>query len=189
MNQEKIMAKIRETALPGVGVRHEFKTEAGDHIGTITHRSGQRDLLIFDRKDPDACATVLRLQEEDSRMLTELLGGSQVEQNQDTVRQTVGGVVLDWLPITGTWSCANCSIQDTGLLERTGVTIVAVMRDGNLIAAPGPQFPLQPDDMAVVVGTADGIAQARSLLRTGDSSGNSASSGVAGSGVAGSGGR
>jgi TrkA domain protein len=84
------MPKIRETTLPGVGVRHEFKTEAGDHLGTITHRGGERDLLIFDRKDPDACATVLRLQEEDSRTLTELLGGSQVEQNQDTVQQTVG---------------------------------------------------------------------------------------------------
>ncbi len=174
------MAKIKETTLPGVGVRHEFKTEAGDHLGTITHRGGERDLLIFDRKDPDACATVLRLQEEDSRTLTELLGGSQVEQNQDTVQQTVGGLVLDWLPITGTWSCANCSIGDTGLMERTGVTIVAVMRDSNLIAAPGPQFPLQPDDMAVVVGTAEGIAQARALLRTGDATG---------SGAAGSGGR
>src|SRR4028119_1576397 len=101
---ENIMSKIRETTLPGVGVRHEFKTEAGDHLGTITHRGGERDLLIFDRKDPDACATVLRLQEEDSRTLTELLGGSQVEQNQDTVQQTVGGLVLDWFPITGTWS-------------------------------------------------------------------------------------
>lgn len=168
------MPKIRETTLPGVGVRHEFKTEAGDHLGTITHRGGERDLLIFDRKDPDACATVLRLQEEDSRTLTELLGGSQVEQNQDTVQQTVGGLVLDWLPITGTWSCANCSIGDTGLLERTGVTIVAVMRDGTVTPAPGPQFPLQPDDMAVVVGTSEGIAQARALLRTGDSSGASA---------------
>jgi TrkA domain protein len=169
------MGKIKETKLPGVGVRHEFKTEAGDHLGTITHRGGERDLLIFDRRDPDACATVLRLQEEDSRTLTELLGGSQVEQNQDTVRQEVGGLVLDWLPITGTWSCANCSIGDTGLLERTGVTIVAVMRDGTLIPAPGPQFPLQPDDMAVVVGTSQGITQARALLRTGDASGNSAS--------------
>ena len=171
------MAKIQETTLPGIGVRHEFKTEAGDHLGTITHRSGQRDLLIFDRRDPDACATVLRLQEEDSRTLTELLGGSQVEQSQDSMRQTVGGLVLDWLPITGSWSCANCSIGDTGLLERTGVTIVAVMRDGNVIPAPGSQFPLQPDDMAVVVGTTEGITQARALLRTGDSSGNTSGNG------------
>jgi TrkA domain protein len=54
------------------------------------------------------------------------------------------------------------------------VTIVAVMRDGTVIPAPGPQFPLQPDDMAVVVGTSQGIAQARALLRTGDSAGVSA---------------
>jgi TrkA domain protein len=163
------MAKIQETQLPGVGVRHEFQTEGGDHVGTITHRGGQRDLLIFDRRDPDACATVLRLEEEDSRVLAELLGGSQVAQNQGDMRQSVGGLVLDWLPITGSWSCAGCAIQDTGVSERTGVTIVAVMRGGRLIAAPGPEFPLQPDDMAVVVGTSDGIGQARALLRGGAS--------------------
>ena len=162
------MTKIQETKLPGIGVRHEFKTEAGDSIGTITHRGGQRDLLIFDRRDPDACATVLRLEEEDSRVLAELLGSSQITQTQGEVRQTVGGLVLDWLPVTSSWSCTNCSIADTGLMEQTGVTIVAVMRDGTLIAAPGPQFPLQSGDMAVVVGTSDAISQARSLLRTGE---------------------
>jgi K+/H+ antiporter YhaU regulatory subunit KhtT len=34
------MAKVKETTLPGVGVRHEFVTHGGDRMGTITHRSG-----------------------------------------------------------------------------------------------------------------------------------------------------
>ena len=44
---------IQETTLPGVGVRHEFTTDNGDRIGVITHHAGNRDVLVYDKMDPD----------------------------------------------------------------------------------------------------------------------------------------
>jgi TrkA domain protein len=72
------VARIQETLLPGVGVRHDFTTTAGTRIAMITFRSGERELVIYDEQDPDESGTTLRLSEDDARALADLLGGSQV---------------------------------------------------------------------------------------------------------------
>ena len=48
---------------------------------------------------------------------------------------------------------------------RTGSSIVAVIRDGESIPAPGPDFPLLAGDVIVGVGTAEGLASMRELIR------------------------
>lgn len=161
------MPNVQETALPGVGVRHEFATKGGDRIGVLNHRTGNRDLLLYSHNDPDACAEVVRLNEEDARALAELLGASQVSQNVANMRQEAGGLSIDWLPINPSWSCSGCRIQDTGLRGTTGVVIVAVLRDGRMMRVAGDDFQLMPGDTAVVVGTRESIGQAQSLLQSG----------------------
>jgi TrkA domain protein len=162
------MPHINETRLPGVGVRHEFETSGGDRLGTITHRSGRRDLLIFDRQDPDACARVLRLSEDDADTLSDLLGGSEVVQEQERVlRQDVGGLSIDWLPITNAWNCSGCEVGTTGLRTKTGATIVAVVRDGATLPVPDASFRLMPGDTAVLVGPPAAIEAAQNLLQKG----------------------
>ena len=54
---------IQETALPGVGLRHEFTPRAGRHLGVVSYRTGRRDLLLYDPNDPDTCQEVIRLTE------------------------------------------------------------------------------------------------------------------------------
>ena len=53
--------EIQETALPGVGLRHEFTTSGGRQLGVVSYRSGRRDLLLYDPDDRDACQEVIRL--------------------------------------------------------------------------------------------------------------------------------
>ncbi len=162
------MPSVKETTLPGVGVRHEFVTKGGERIGTITHRSGRRDLLIFSQKDPDACARTLRLEGEDVDTLADLLGvETQVEKEQDRVRGEVGGMTLDWLPIASDWQCSGVSIADTHIFDETGVAVVAVMRHGEPIPTPDGNFRLRAGDVAIVVGSPDGISRATDLLRQG----------------------
>jgi len=49
------MAEVRETKLPGVGVRFDFVAASGNPIGVLVHRSGRRDVLVYSRRDPSAC--------------------------------------------------------------------------------------------------------------------------------------
>jgi TrkA domain protein len=162
------MADIEETQLPGVGVRHDFVTRAGDRLGVITHRTGRRELLVYDREDPDACAAITRLEEDDAHALSELLGGSQVTQRTyDALHQDIDGLTIDWVPIEIADDCAGRSIRDIDLGARTGTSLVAVVREGETIASPGADFLLAKGDTVVLVGTAESVQQAITLLRRG----------------------
>ncbi len=50
---------------------------------------------------------------------------------------------------------------------RTGVSVIAVLRGEQAHPAPGPEFRMEAGDVLVVIGTADGIGSADTLLRLG----------------------
>ncbi len=158
------MALVRETKLPGVGVRHEFTTEAGDVIGVLVHHDGRRDLLMYDRVDPDSCASSTGLSAPDSRALAEMLGASQVAESLQPVQQEVAGLAIEWIEIPNDSSAAGHTIADGEYRKRTGASIVAVLREGASIPAPAPDFELLANDTVVAVATQDGVASLRELL-------------------------
>ena len=91
------MAEVFETKLPGVGVRHDFVTEDGERVGVIVHRTGRREIVVYDSDDPDACSPMLDLSSTDTRVLGELLGTSQVSQTVGAVQQELDGLAIQRL--------------------------------------------------------------------------------------------
>lgn len=161
------MALVNEVALPGIGMRYEFVTQDGDRVGVVHHRSGVRELVLFERNDPDTSHYLLRLGPEDSRTLAELLGVSQVAKELAELERDVEGLAVDRLPLASDSPFARRTIGDTEARTRTGVSIVAVLREGTAHPAPGPDFPLREADILVVVGTPRGIEELAVLLRSG----------------------
>jgi len=155
---------IQQTALPGVGLRHDFTTRAGRQLGVVTHRSGRRDLLLYDRADPDACQEVVQLTDEEADALAELLGAARIVEGLPALQQQVEGLAIDWLPIRPGSPYAGRTIADTQARTRTGVSIVAVLRDATAVPAPAPDFQFQPGDTLVVVGTAPGVKSLAGIL-------------------------
>jgi TrkA domain protein len=154
---------IQETNLPGVGLRHDFTTRAGRQLGVVTHRTGRRDLLVYDRKDPDACQEVIQLTDDEADALAELLGAARLVEHVAGL-QRIEGLAIDWLPIRPGSPYAGRAIADTQARSRTGVSIVAILRGDRPIPAPTPDAGLEPGDTLVVVGTADGIKELSKLL-------------------------
>ena len=159
------MADVTETQLPGVGVRWDFTTADGERVGVLSHRSGRREIMVYDRNDPDACRTVLHLSEGDTRTLSELLGASHVTEALAAIQQQVEGVAIDWVTVPQGSGIAGSTIGDGRFRTRTGVSIVAVVRADTTIPAPGPELALRGGDVAVAVGTPEGLGQFRELLR------------------------
>jgi TrkA domain protein len=83
----------------------------------------------------------------------------------EVVHQSIEGLTIDWIPVRVGSAAANRTIGDLQLRQRTGATIVAVIRGDQTHASPGPDFELAARDTAVIVGTADGVADAITLLR------------------------
>src|SRR5690242_3057021 len=93
------MAEINESRLPGIGLCHDFGTDAGRRIGVVTRHSGLRELVVYDARDPDAVATSIELTVDESRTLAELLGGTRLGEQLRRTEQEVPGLSIDWLPL------------------------------------------------------------------------------------------
>jgi TrkA domain protein len=158
---------VDEIPLPGIGIRYEFLTEDGDRVGIVHHRSGVRELVLFERDDPDTSQVLIRLGPEDSRTLAELFGVSQVAKDLAELGHDVEGLAVDRLPLPPGSPFDGRTIGDTGARTRTGVSIVAVLREGSAQPAPGPEFGLRGGDTLVAVGTPRGIEDLVVLLRSG----------------------
>jgi TrkA domain protein len=155
---------IQETALPGVGRRHDFITRSGRQLGVVSYRTGRRDLLLYDRDDPDACQEVIRLTQEEADALADLLGAARLTGHLAELQQQIEGLAISWLTIHEGSPYADGTIADTQARSRTGVSIVAVLRAQTAFPAPIPSFGFQPGDTAVVVGTPPGVRALARLL-------------------------
>jgi len=158
------MADVSETLLPGVGVRHEFVTAGGERVAVLTHRTGRRELAIYDRADPDRCTAVLHLSHDDTRTLAELLGASPVSEAVSAVQQRLEGLAIDWVMIPAGSAVVGATIAEGTFRTRTGASIVAVVRGTTSLPAPGPDHRFEAGDVVVAVGTTEGLAQLRDLL-------------------------
>ncbi len=67
------MSDVEEVQLPGVGVRLDYTTSFGEKVAVLVHRGGRRELMVYDKDDPDQCSTVLQLSVDDTHTLSELL--------------------------------------------------------------------------------------------------------------------
>jgi TrkA domain protein len=158
--------EVRETKLPGLGIKYEFVTTRGGRLGVVHHRTGRRELVVYDPEDLDTARDVVALSESDSRTLAELLGGSRVAEELDRLQQ-VEGLAIDWLPLQGVSRFAGRPLGATEARTRTGVSIVAVIRGDQAFPAPGPDFVFEAGDTLVVVGTPRGIEDLAVHLRSG----------------------
>ncbi|MCW2613311.1 MAG: putative regulatory ligand binding protein C-terminal domain of channel like protein [Frankiales bacterium] len=155
---------VRETALPGVGVRHDFTTEAGRHVGLISYRSGRREVLFYDGRDPDAVSQSLELSADEAEALAALLGATRITRELFSLPQQVEGLVVEWLRLPPTSSFAGRTLGDTQARTRTGASVVAIVREGQVRPSPAPEVGLLGGDVLVVVGTPQGLEAVTELL-------------------------
>lgn len=158
------MTVVRETKLPGVGVRHEFTSEDGTDVAVIVHHDGRRELVAYSADDPDACTSLVSLSEPDTKTLGQILGVAAVTENVAATRQLIEGLALDWTDVSSGSRAAGLPIGDGEFRTKTGASIVAVIRDDIPVPAPDADFVLAAGDIVVAVGTTTALTALRSML-------------------------
>lgn len=153
------MTEVRETDLPGVGTRFDFRTAHGDDVAVLVHRTGRREILVFDSEDPDVCHTALTLSPDDALTLVELLGASRVTAHLAAMQQQIRDLTIDWIDVSPRSRWVDQTLEEAAVHTRTGVSIVAVMRGDETITAPGADTRLRAGDRLVAVGKPEGVAQ------------------------------
>ncbi|KAA8884702.1 cation:proton antiporter regulatory subunit [Nocardia colli] len=155
------------TALPGIGVRKDFEVRSGRRIGVVAHRDGDIDLIVSKMDDPDACAAQIPLSTDEAAVLANLLGAPQLVAKLNDEHSDLPGITTRQLPIADESPYEGRTLGETAMRTRTKVSIVAVMRAGQLHPSPGPDFTFTSGDVLVVVGTPDGLDAAAKILTHG----------------------
>jgi len=159
------MTRVDETDLPGVGTRFSFETEDRRVLGVIRHHDGRREVFIADDGDSDSVAMAISLVEGEAHLLADLLGGAEISREAATLAQGVAGLTVDWVEVPAGRLGPGATIGRLEVRTQTGASVVAVLRGDRPYPAPGPGFELAGGDVAMVIGTAEGVRQARRLLR------------------------
>jgi TrkA domain protein len=158
---------VEVTPLPGIGVRQDFRTRAGRRVGVITYRDGHAELLVYRLDDPDACSASIPLSGEEAATLASLLGAPHLVEQISGQNRDLVGIETHQIAVVPGSRFDGATLGDTALRTRTGASIVAVIRAGVVHPSPRPDFRLVGGDLLVVVGTADGLAEAARLLERG----------------------
>lgn len=159
--------EVEETRLPGIGLRHDLVTRQGRRLAVVSQRNGVRELVVYDEDDPDACAAALPLTGEESEVLAELLGAPRVVERLTRLREQVEGMAAQGLPVEATSPYVGRTLGDTQARSRTGASVVAVVRDSELLPSPTPDFVFAAGDKVVVVGTDPGVSAVARILAEG----------------------
>lgn len=166
------MTDVNEVQLPGVGLRHDFVTRSGRAVGVVSHRSGRRDLVVYDPHDPDRAVASIELTEDEGHTLSELLGGSRIVEHLEELSHEVEGLSLEWLTLSAGSPLAAQTIADARIRSRTGASIVAIVRrDGEAVPAPGPDDQFLAGDTVIVVGTPEAVRALTQIVEASDSQG------------------
>jgi TrkA domain protein len=158
---------VEVTPLPGIGVRKDFALRSGRRIGVVSHRDGRVDLIVSKEDDPDASIAELPLSAEEAGALANLLGAPQLIGQLAEEHRDFPGIHTKQLSIVEASPFDGRPLGETAMRTRTGVSIVAVMRAGQVHPSPGPDFTLTAGDLLVAVGTAEGLEAAAKILNLG----------------------
>lgn len=156
---------VEQTALPGIGLRHEFTTRAGRRIGVVSYRTGRRDLVVYDVHDPDRACETVKLNDEEADALVELLGAPRIVARLNALHREVEGLVSLQVPVAGRW--VGRAMGDAQVRTQTGASIVAIVRAGQVNASPPPDFVFAAQDVVVVVGSPESTEAAGHILAGG----------------------
>lgn len=158
---------VEETPLPGIGIRKEITTATGRRIGIVSQRDGDVALIISRRDDPDACLASLPLTADEAATLGNLLGARQLVAQLTDEHRDLPGVNTRQFLIAEDSRFDGRKLGDTKMRTKSSVSVVAVMRAGQVQASPTPDFTLLAGDLLVAVGTSEGLDAAAEILRHG----------------------
>ncbi len=156
--------EVNEVLLPGVGLRYEFTNHEGERIGLVARRSGEFELVVFQRKDPDRALPILRLNRDEADTLAEILGAPRMAERFADLTKEIPGLIADQVEVHDGSRYAGRLLGDTRARTQTGASIVAIVRGDDVIPSPRPADVLRAGDVLVVIGTREGIAGVQRII-------------------------
>jgi len=161
-------SEVRQTRLPGVGVKYSLDLDHGGRVAVIQHVDGEREVYVFSRSRDDEPAAVIQLEDTEARQLGALLGGAYERPKiVDDLEMVLGELAIEWIPVPPGSSAVGKSLAECAFRARTGITIIAILREPEPITGAQPSDVIQEGDTLVTVGKLGQYPAFRALLAGG----------------------
>ncbi len=159
--------QMNETRLPGVGVKYALPLVGGGRLSVILHNDGKRELYFF-RPGDDEPRAVITLDDEEARGLGAVIGGVMERPKiVEELEMALGELQIEWVPVPDTSPCIGKTLGDLEFRKRTGVTVIAILREPEPVSGAQADDALQQGDTVVTVGKAGQYGRFRRLLASG----------------------
>jgi TrkA domain protein len=160
--------ELRETRLPGIGVKYGFSLDGGGRLAIILHNDGTRELYYFRRASDDEPRAVIRLDDDEARHLGAVIGGAYERPKiVEDLEMALGELLIEWVPVPDDSPWIGKTLAECGFRAKTGVTIIAILREPEPISGAQPEHTIERGDTLVTVGKAGEYAAFRRLLAVG----------------------
>src|SRR6188508_2503015 len=160
--------ELRETRLPGVGTKYTFSTDHGARVAVIQHLDGSRELYVFRHAGDEEPSSVIHLVDDEARQLGAVLGGAYERPKiVEELEMALGELAIEWIPVPPGSPAVGQTLADTGFRQRTGITIIAILREPESVAGAQPDDVIQEGDTLVTVGKMGQYREFRRLLAEG----------------------
>jgi K+:H+ antiporter subunit KhtT len=160
--------ELRETRLPGVGVKYGFRPGHGGRISVILHNDGLREVYFFRRADDEDPAAVISLEDEEARQLGAILGGAYERPKiVEDLEMALGELAIEWVPVPEGSPVIGKTLAECAFRAKTGITIIAILREPEPVTGAQPDDVIQAGDTLVTVGKLGQYPAFRRLLAEG----------------------
>ncbi len=158
--------RIESFEIPGVGKRYEFHTRHGDVFVLIERLDGKKELSIL--KDDEVVATV-ELDSEEANQLALILAPSFITDFLDKKIDVIfKNIAIDSFEIRKGFFAVGKSLKELQLRNKTGASIISIMRKGEIITNPPPDTVIMEGDIVVMIGNKEEVEKAQKYLATGN---------------------
>jgi TrkA domain protein len=160
--------EVRETRLPGVGVKFTSTTSHGSRLTIIQHADGTRELYVFQRARDEDPRAVIQLEDDEARQIGALLGGAYERPKiVEDLEMAFGELAIEWVPVPDDSPAIGRTLAECAFRARTGITIIAILREPEPVAGAQPDHVIEQGDTLVTVGKLGQYPPFRKLLAEG----------------------
>lgn len=161
--------QLEETRLPGIGTKFTIRTGEGSRLTVILHNDGKRELYYFRRGDDEPRA-VITLDDDEASQVGAVLGGAYERPKiVEELEMALGELLIEWITVPDTSPWIGKSLAEAGFRARTGITVIAILREPEPVTGALPGDVIQQGDTLVTVGKAGSYSLFQRLLAEGDS--------------------
>ncbi len=152
---------MNESELPGVGTKYWERLSNGKTITIIRHDSGRFE-VAYSNQDSEIPEYYTEFTEEEAIDIGSILAQKVHQKIVEKMDILVKNLIIEWFKVPNNFE--SKTIGDIQIRKKTGVSVVAILREKDTIPGPGPQDSILPQDVLLIVGKKESIEAFKKLF-------------------------